>query len=90
MTSHLIKRRLLRAGGFFLIGDGLLGLVQPRRPSLLSHFGPELTRAVTEELVEYPRLTRSIQLAKVAVGLALAFGQMSGDLSQVKPRESRV
>jgi hypothetical protein len=80
MTSHLIKRRLLRAGGFFLIGDGLLGLVQPRRPSLLSHFGPKLTRAVMEELAEYPKLSRSIQLAKVAVGVTLAIGQMSRDV----------
>lgn len=81
MTSRLIKRRLLRAGGFFLIGDGLLGLLCPRRPSLLSHFGPELSRAITEELIEYPKMVRSIQFAKVAVGLALALGQSSEDIS---------
>ncbi|HEY2124187.1 MAG TPA: hypothetical protein VGG94_01890 [Chthoniobacterales bacterium] len=81
MTSHLIRRRLLRAGGFFLIGDGLLGLVRPRKSLLLSRFSPELTRAVAEELTEYPRLSRSIQIAKVAVGLALAISQVSEDVS---------
>lgn len=81
MTRYLIGRRLLRAGGLVLIGDGLLGLVRPRRPSLLSHFGPELARAVTEELRDYPQLSRSIQLAKVAVGLVLAIGRISRDVA---------
>ncbi len=67
MTNKLLGRRLLEAGGLFLIGDGVMGLLRPRRHSWLWHFGPELGRAMTEELAEHPKLARSVYLAEVAV-----------------------
>jgi hypothetical protein len=77
MTRKLIGRRLLQMAGFFLIGDGLMGIVRPRRQSMLLHFGPELGRAVTEELAEYPKVARSVYLAEVALGVVLACAETS-------------
>jgi hypothetical protein len=78
MTSKSTTRLLLEAGGLFLIGDGITGLVRPRRQSLLWHFGPELARAVTEELGDHPKLARSVYLTEVALGIALFAAQAKG------------
>jgi hypothetical protein len=80
MTSKLTSRCLIEAGGLFLIGDGIMGLLRPRRRSLLWQCGPELGRAMTEELAEYPKIARSIYFAEVALGVALSLCQTSKDL----------
>jgi hypothetical protein len=77
MTNNLIFRRLLQLGGLFLIADGVMGLIKPRRPSLLWHFGPELARAASEELGDYPKAARTIYLAEAALGVALIALQSS-------------
>jgi len=76
MTSKSTTRLLLEAGGLFLIGNGVMGLLRPRRQSLLWYFGPELAQAVTEELADHPKLARSVCLAEVALGIALFAGQV--------------
>jgi hypothetical protein len=75
--DNLIAKRLLELGGLILIGDGLMGLLQPKRHSLLWHFGPQLAKAVTEELAEHPNTSRAIYAAELAVGVALASFQLS-------------
>lgn len=75
MTSNLATRRIVQLGALFLIGDGVMGLIKPRWHSLLWHFGPELARAVTEELAEHPKVARSIYLAEAALGVVLAASQ---------------
>jgi hypothetical protein len=75
MTSKSTTRLLLEAGGLFLIGDGIMGILRPRRQSLLWYFGPELARAVTEELADHPKLARSLYLTQVALGTALFASQ---------------
>ncbi|HEY2711574.1 MAG TPA: hypothetical protein VGI60_03600 [Chthoniobacterales bacterium] len=77
MTNYLIARRLINMGALFLIGDGIMGLLKPRWHSLLWHFGPELARAVTEELAEHPKTARAIYLAEAALGVAIASYQTS-------------
>ncbi len=72
MTNNLIVRRLLQLGGLFLIGDGVMGLLKPRYHSLLWHFGPQLARAMTEELADHPKTARTVYLAEAALGVALA------------------
>ncbi|HEY8671012.1 MAG TPA: hypothetical protein VIL63_09245 [Terriglobales bacterium] len=72
MTNNLTAQRLIELGALILIGDGVMGLLQPRRHSLLWHFGPELARAATEELAEHPKTARILYLAEAAIGLALA------------------
>lgn len=75
MTSKLMGQRFMEAGGLFLIGDGIMGLVRPRRQSLLGRFGPDLSRALTEELIEYPKIACSVYLAEVALGAVLFLGR---------------
>ncbi len=75
MAKNLAVRRLMELGALFMIGDGIMGLIKPRWHSLLWHFGPELAKAVTEELAEHPRTARVIYAAEVAVGIAIAAQQ---------------
>ena len=79
MNHELILKRLLELAGLILIGDGLMGLLHPRRHSLLWHCGPELAKAMTEELAEHPKTARAIYAAELAVGVALASLQLSDD-----------
>ena len=67
-----MQKRLLEPFALILIGDGLMGLLRPRRHSLLWHFGPQLAKAVTEELAEHPNTARSIYAAELALGIAVA------------------
>ncbi len=72
MTSNSTTRRLIQVGALFLIGDGVMGLIKPRWHSLLWHSGPQLVKAVTEELAEHPKTARAIYFAEAALGIALA------------------
>jgi hypothetical protein len=67
----------VEAGGLFLIGDGLVALLWPRRYTMLWHVGPQLGRAAIEELADHPRLARSVYAAEVALGIALFASQTS-------------
>lgn len=79
MNQDFILKRALELGAFILIGDGLMGLLRPRRHSLLWHFGPQLAKAMTEELAEHPKTARAIYAAELAVGVAIASLQLSDD-----------
>ena len=72
MPKNLMVRRVVELGSLFLIGDGVMGLIKPRWHSLLWHFGPELMKAVTEELAEHPKTARAVYFAEVVAGIALA------------------
>jgi hypothetical protein len=69
-----ITKPLLELAGLILIIDGLMGLF--RRHSLLWHCGPELAKAVTEELADHRKTSRAIYAAEVALGVALASSQL--------------
>ena len=79
MKQELILQRLLELGGLILVGDGLLTLFRPRRRSLLWHCGPQLTKAMTEELADHPKTSRAIYAAEIALGLAIASIQLSDE-----------
>ena len=72
-----MTKRLLELGGLILIGDGLMGLLFPRRHSLLWHVGPQLAKAVTEELADHRQTARVVYAVELAVGVALASSQLS-------------
>jgi hypothetical protein len=72
-----MKSRLLELFGLILIGDGLMGLLRPRRHSLLWHVGPQLAKAVTEELADHPQTARAIYAAELALGIVVASSQLS-------------
>jgi hypothetical protein len=77
MNEKLILKRILELAGLILIGDGLMSLLRPRRRSLLWHFGPELAKAVAEELAEHPKTSRAIYAAELALGIAVVSTQLS-------------
>jgi hypothetical protein len=72
-----MKSRFLELAGLILIGDGLMGLLRPRRHSLLWHVGPQLAKAVTEELADHPQTARAIYAAELALGIVVASSQLS-------------
>ena len=71
MTDNLATRRLIQVGALFLIGDGIMGVINPRRRSLLWHLGPQLVKAVTEEIGDNPKTARAINAGKIAAGVML-------------------
>ena len=75
MKPNPIARRLLEGGALFLIGDGIMGLLKPRRHSLLWDCGPQPIRSVAEGLAENPELARGVYLVEAALGLLLAWRQ---------------
>jgi hypothetical protein len=68
----MTSKRILEIAGLILIVDALLSLFRPRRHSLLWHCGPEITKAVTEELADHPKTSRAVYAAQLGVGVALA------------------
>jgi len=77
MASNSLIRRLVQAGAFLLICDGIIGLIKPRWRSLFWRFGPQLPRAATEELADHPKAARTVYLAEAALGILLASRQTS-------------
>jgi len=75
MANNFLIRRLIQAGAFLLIGDGIMGLIKPRWHSLLWRFGPQLVRAATEELADHPQAARAVYFAEAAIGVLLASRQ---------------
>jgi hypothetical protein len=75
MKTKLITRRMIEIGALLLIGEAIMGLLQPRRYSLLWHFGPRVLRAMTEELAEHPNTARAIYALEGATGIAIAASQ---------------
>jgi len=75
MKTNLTTRRILESFALFLIGDGVMGMLKPRRHSLLWDCGPEPIREFTEMLAANRDLTRGIYLAEIALGVLLASKQ---------------
>jgi hypothetical protein len=80
MKTNLTTRRLLEGLALFLIGDGVMGLLKPRRRSLLWDCGPEFLREFTEMLAEHRPLARGIYVAEIALGLLVASKQTAEEL----------
>lgn len=76
MKNELVTRRVIELGALVLIGDGITGLIKPRRYSLLWHFGPELVCDTTEKLAEHPKTARVIYAAQLALGILIVSPQM--------------
>src|SRR5438270_12608971 len=81
LNSSFMKSRLLELIGLVLIGDGLMGMLRPRRHSLLWHVGPQLAKAMTEELAEHSQTARAIYAAELALGVAVASIELSDDIN---------
>ncbi len=75
MKKNLMTRRLLEGFALFLIGDGVMGLLKPRRHPLLWDCGPEPVRDFTETLADNRNLARGIYLIEIVLGMLLASKQ---------------
>lgn len=71
----MTANRLVELGAMVVIGDGMIGLVAPRRHSLLWRFGPESYRQLMESFAERPALVRGLAASEVGAGLWLASRQ---------------
>lgn len=77
METDLVTRRVVQAAAFLLIGEGIMGLIKPRRRSLLWRFGPQIARAATEELADHSTSARCVYAAEAALGLLIATRHIS-------------
>lgn len=70
-----MDRHLKEVLAIMLVGDGMIGLVAPRRHSLLWKFGPESHKRIMTDFAKRPALVRLLSAASVGVGLWLALSQ---------------
>lgn len=61
-----------------MIGDGVTGLLKPRRHSLLWDVGPNPLRRTMEALVTHPGQARLLYAAEIWAGAWLAMQQVPG------------
>lgn len=52
-----------------LIGDGVMGLIHPRRDSRAWQYGPKPWQNLMQSLEEHPNLTRAIAAAQIVGGV---------------------
>ena len=65
----MVRERVAEIAALLMVGDGVVGLVQPGRHTRLWRSGPRPYRAAMEPLVRHPGLTRVIAAAEAAAGL---------------------
>ncbi|MGI8786434.1 MAG: hypothetical protein ACR2HG_01550 [Pyrinomonadaceae bacterium] len=59
-----------------MLGEGLIGLVFPKRYSLLWKIGPEPLKKAMEEIAKNPEMARLIYVAEAGLGFWLAASQV--------------
>jgi hypothetical protein len=52
-----------------IIGDGVMGIIHPRRDAKAWHFGPQPLQNLMQSLEDRPNLTRAISAAQVIGGI---------------------
>lgn len=58
--------------GLAMIGEGIMGMIYPRKYSLLWKIGPEPLRELMETIAENPETARLIYAAEAGIGFWLA------------------
>ncbi len=71
----LSARRTAEMAAMFMIGDGLLGLLQPRRHVALWRSDVPAADALVRPFADRPGRRRAYAIAQIAAGIALAAGQ---------------
>jgi hypothetical protein len=86
---EMVAERVKELIGMLMIGDGVLGLIEPRRHIGLWRRGPAPWQMMMDPFIDRPGLTRCIGAAEAILGLWLASRQ--GDSWEVadSPRRSR-
>ena len=65
----MIRQRATEIAALLMVGDGVIGMLQPERHARLWQSGLRPYRAAMEPLVRHRGLTRAIAAAQVAAGL---------------------
>lgn len=65
-------KRILTVVGLFMIGEGLVAAIHPRRYMSLWRMGPEPCRDLVDWFAGNPEATRAIGVVELLAGLLLA------------------
>lgn len=76
MKTNRIGKHALEVLGLLMIGEGVVGMIHPRRYSLFWKRGPQWLRDTTEFLAEHAETTRVLCAAEIAAGLWLALHEI--------------
>ena len=71
-------KRMIQLLALVMIGDGVTGVLKPRRHSLLWDVGPEPFRRAMEALVAHPVQARLLYAAEIGIGAWLSARQVPG------------
>ena len=74
-VSQLLARRSAEMAAVFMIGDGILGLLQPRRHVALWQERALGAEALVAPFVDRPERRRAYAVLQIAAGIALAARQ---------------
>jgi hypothetical protein len=80
----MIAERAMECVAMMMIGDGVLGLVEPRRHLSLWEAGPGWWRAMFDPFLRRPGLTRCLGAAEVALGIWVASRQAAPETASLR------
>jgi hypothetical protein len=76
MKKNTIAPRCLEVFALAMIGEGIVGLLHPRRYSLFWRIGPAWLRDTAETFAKHREATRLICAGEIALGLWLALREI--------------
>lgn len=68
-----------------IIGDGIMGVINPRRDARAWHFGPQPLQNLMQSLEDKPHLTRAISAAQVIGGILWVLHSSKSDTTAKTP-----
>lgn len=68
-----------------IIGDGIMGVVNPRRAVKAWHYGPEPWKNLMQLLEHRPNLTRAFSAVQVIGGILWVLHSSKGDITAKTP-----
>ena len=74
-------RRILTVLGLFMIGEGLVAMIHPRRYVSLWRMGPKPCRDLVDWCTKNPEATRAIGTVELLTGLLLALNETERQFS---------
>lgn len=71
------NQRIKELIALWLVGEGIVGAIRPKRYLQLWRFGPKAYRKFIDTLTEHPNATRAFCAAEAGVGLWWALRQIN-------------
>jgi hypothetical protein len=76
MKTSTIATRSLEVIALAMIGEGIVGLLRPRRYLLFWNIGPEWLRKTAKSLADHQDATRLMCVGEIALGLWIALQEI--------------